>query len=44
MDIDASLRTVMGEVKTLKHAFSKQAGQNDTPTDQMYRCALFLTA
>ena len=39
IDLDASLRSVMGEAKSLKQAFRKQAGQQDTPTDQMYRCA-----
>ena len=37
-NLDESLRSVMGEVKSLKKAFQKQQGQMDQPTDQMYRC------
>ena len=39
VDLDESLDRVMGEVKSLKRAWQKQQGQQEQPTDQMYRCA-----
>lgn len=42
IDLDASLREVMGDVASLKKAYQKQAGQQDQPTDQMYRYARLL--